>query len=63
MRIGMKLSPGMLDDDDEKQLIADAESKRIGYIVLTKRSTLEYGVPISDWIMAKGFMLGSNSNF
>jgi hypothetical protein len=46
-----ELVPGMLDSADEKQLTADAESQHVEYVIVTNRSTFEYGYPYFgiDW--------------
>jgi hypothetical protein len=46
-----ELVPGMLDSADEKQLIADAESQHVEYVIITNRATFEYGYPYFgiDW--------------
>lgn len=46
-----ELVPGLLDSADEKQLIADAESQHVEYVIVTNRPTFEYGYPYFgiDW--------------
>jgi len=58
-----ELTPGMLDSADENQLIADAESQHVEYVIVTNRSTFEYGYPYFGIDWGKDIYRWINSNF
>lgn len=57
-----ELVPGLLDSGDEKQLMADAESQHVEYVIVTNRPTFEYGYPYFgvDWGMETYSWIYSN---
>jgi hypothetical protein len=58
-----EMVPGMLDGADEKQLIADAESQHVEYVIITNRTTFEYGYPYFGIDWCKDIYSWINSNF
>ena len=58
-----ELVPGMLDSADENQLIAEAESHHVEYVIVTNRSTFEYGYPYFGIDWGKDIYRWINSNF
>ncbi len=58
-----EMVPGMLDDKDEKRLIAEAESQQVEYIVVTNRNTAEYGMPYFGLDYCRKIYGWINSNF
>jgi len=53
----------MLDSADEHQLIADAESNHVEYVIVTNRSTFEYGYPYFGIDWGKDIYRWIDSNF
>ena len=58
-----ELTPGMLDSADESQLISDAESQHVEYVIITNRSTAEYEYPYFGIDWGKDIYRWINSNF
>ncbi|HYL57281.1 MAG TPA: glycosyltransferase family 39 protein [Candidatus Acidoferrales bacterium] len=58
-----EVAPGLLGDDDEKKLIADAEAARVDYVIVTNRATPEYGVPYFGLDWAQGLYAWIVGNF
>jgi Dolichyl-phosphate-mannose-protein mannosyltransferase len=58
-----ELVPGMLDGADEYQFISDAESQHVEYVVITNRSTFEYGYPYFGVDWGKEIYNWINGNF
>ena len=58
-----ELVPGMLDSTDERQLILDAESQQVEYVIVTNRATFEYEYPYFGIDWGKDIYSWINSNF
>jgi hypothetical protein len=58
-----ELFPGLLDSGDEKQVIADAESHHVDYVIITNRATFEYGYPYFGLDWGKQIYRWINANF
>jgi hypothetical protein len=67
-----EVTPGMLDDDEEKKFISDAEAGQVDYVIITNRATPEYGVPyfgldwgkkIYAWIVGNFELVGEFGRF
>ena len=54
-----ELTPGMLDSTDENQLISDAESQHVEYVIITNRATSEYHYPYFGIDWGKDIYVGS----
>jgi hypothetical protein len=58
-----ELVPGMIDSAGEKQLIAEAESQQVEYVIITNRGTFEYGYPYFGLDWGKDIYRWIDSNF
>ena len=58
-----EVTPGMLDDDEEKKFISDAEAGHVDYVIITNRATHEYGVPYFGLDWAQGLYAWIVGNF
>ncbi len=58
-----EVTPGMLGDDEEKKFISDAEAGHVDYVIVTNRSTYEYGVPYFGLDWAQGLYAWIVGNF
>jgi hypothetical protein len=58
-----ELVPGLIDIADERQLIADAESDHVEYVIITNRRTSEYGYSYFGIDWGKDIYRWINVNF
>lgn len=58
-----ELVPEMIDSADEHQLISDAESQHVDFVIITNRDTSEYGYPYFGIDWGKDIYRWLNTNF